>query len=314
MNCRKRRQFIRKRPEDSRRDTICGVRRSIFWILFALPLGGAELKIDHVTLAGANLEEMRRAFAAATGIGAEYGGAHANKATEMALASFPDGSYLELIAIQKNADPKAVQAHVWRPFLRENAGPCAFAIHVSDVAAEIRHFTSLGIHSGTVEKSGRTRPDGVALSWETADAGHGPRGSVLPFLIRDFTQREKRVYPSGKPTTTRFGGVALIVIGVRDLEATVALYRKAFDLPEPKRQRDEAFGAELAWFGETPVALATALKTDSWLATRIKQFGDGPAAVLLAGAPGETSPTTWFGKKLYWFTEPAFGWRIGAWR
>ena len=290
------------------------MRRRIFWVLFALPLGGAELKIDHVTLAGANLDEMRRAFTAATGIAAEYGGAHSNHATEMALTSFPDGSYLELIAIQKNADPAAVQEHVWSRFLRENGGPCAFAIHVSDVAAEVRRFTSLGIHSGAVEKSGRTRPDGVRLSWETANAGPGPRGSVLPFLIRDFTPRENRVYPSGKPTTMRFEGIGLVLVGVRDLGRSVALYRKAFDLPEPKRQRDDAFGAELAWFPGTPVALAAAVRSDSWLAKRIEQFGEAPCAVLLTGNLDNTPAATWFGRRLSWLDGPTFGWRIGVWR
>src|SRR5271165_5820242 len=58
-----------------------------------------QLHIDHVTVAGKNVEAMRKALETA-GIPTEYGGPHSNHATEMALASFPDGSYLELIAIQ----------------------------------------------------------------------------------------------------------------------------------------------------------------------------------------------------------------------
>jgi hypothetical protein len=85
--------------------------------ILALPVCGAELKIDHVTLAGVRLEEMRQAFTAATGIPTEYGGAHSNHVTEMALASFPDGSYLELMGIQKGADPAAVTAHTWNQFV-----------------------------------------------------------------------------------------------------------------------------------------------------------------------------------------------------
>jgi hypothetical protein len=81
------------------------------------------MKIDHVTLAGARLEEMREAFSIATGIPTEYGGPHSNHATEMALASFPDGSYLELMGIQPRADPVAVAAHPWSRFLRYNGGP-----------------------------------------------------------------------------------------------------------------------------------------------------------------------------------------------
>ena len=61
-------------------------------MIIATSLCAADLKIDHVTLAGARLESLRAAFTAATGIPTEYGGPHANHVTEMALSSFPDGS------------------------------------------------------------------------------------------------------------------------------------------------------------------------------------------------------------------------------
>jgi catechol 2,3-dioxygenase-like lactoylglutathione lyase family enzyme len=292
------------------------MRRAVALLMLALPGFCAELKIDHVTLAGSNLEEMRQAFNAATRIVAEYGGPHSNHATEMALASFPDGSYLELMGVQKQADPAAVASHVWSRFLNENAGPCAFALRVTDVSAEIQRLSNAGVRAGSTEKSGRTRPDGVALSWETADAGPGPRGSFFPFLIRDFTPRENRVYPSGKPTTTRFNGIGLVVIGVRDLDQSIALYRKAFELSEPRRQRDAAFGAELAWFDGTPVALAAPLAPVSWLAHRLARFGDSPCAFVLTaiGPMAASKPSSWFGRRVYWFDGAGLGGRIGAWR
>ncbi len=284
-------------------------------MVLALPACGVELKIDHVTIAGARLGEMRAAFSAAAGIPTEYGGPHSNHATEMALASFPDGSYIELMGIQQGADPAAVAAHTWSRFLRENGGPCAFALRVTDVNAEIERLSHAGIRVGGTEKSGRTRPDGVALSWETADAGPGPRGSFFPFLIRDFTPRDNRVYPSGKPTSTRFGGVGLVVIGVHSLEESIAQYRKAFQLPEPKRQRDEAFGTDLAWFDGTPVALAAPLTPVSWLAQRIAHYGDSPCAFVLTAIGGMKGrkPSNWFGRPLFWVDNGKLGWRLGAW-
>jgi hypothetical protein len=289
--------------------------RVVALTILALPVCGAELKIDHVTLAGARLEETREAFTAATGIPTEYGGAHSNHVTEMALASFPDGSYLELMGIQKGADPAAVMAHTWNRFLRDNGGPCAFALRVTDVSAEIQRLSKAGIRVGDAEKSGRTRPDGVALSWETADVGSGPRGSFFPFLIRDFTSRENRVYPSGRPTSTRFRGVGLVVVGVRNLEGSIAQYRRAFQLPEPKRQRDEAFGAYLAWFEGTPVALAAALTPDSWLAHRIAHYGDSPCAFVLTTSSGllGQKPSNWFGRLLFWMNDAKLGWHLGVW-
>src|SRR4051812_20036607 len=102
--------------------------------LLPLLLGGADLTIDHVTVAGANLKDMMAALATA-GIRSEPGGAHGNRATEMAIVSFHDGSYLELIARQSGADPQAVAAHAWGRFIEQNGGPCAWAVRAPDLAA-----------------------------------------------------------------------------------------------------------------------------------------------------------------------------------
>jgi len=291
------------------------MRTALALVFLALPISALDLKIDHVTVAGMRVEDMRKAFTAATGLPTEYGGPHANHVTEMALTSFPDGSYIELMGLQQQADPAAVTAHTWSQFLRDNGGPCAFALRVTDVSAEIRRLSSDGIHVGSAEKSGRTRPDGVTLSWETADIGSGPRGSFFPFLIRDFTPRDNRVYPSGKPTATGYRGVRIVVIGVHNLEESIVQYRKAFQLPEPKRQRDESFGADVAWFEGTPVALAASLKPDSWLARRVAHFGNSPCALVLTAAGGMTGqkPANWFGRPLFWFDDGRLGWHLGAW-
>ncbi len=276
----------------------------------ALTTQAAELHIDHVTVAGRDLAAMRQAFAAATGVAPEYGGAHANHATEMALASFADGSYLELMGLQQRADPAEVAAHTWSKFLRNNGGPCAFALRVSDVGAEVARLKAAGIMVADPQKSGRTRPDGFVLSWETADVGPGARGSLFPFLIRDFTPREKRV---GPPTTTRFGGVAKVVVGVEDFERAIAGYRLAYGLAAPLRERDEAFGAELAWFEGTPIVLAHGLGANSWLSQRVAAYGDAPCAFILsaAGGPMDAAKAVWFGKTVLWANEAKLGWRLG---
>jgi catechol 2,3-dioxygenase-like lactoylglutathione lyase family enzyme len=284
-------------------------------LLIMLPLAfaqAADLRIDHVTIAGAKLDQMRQAFSSATGISPEYGGPHANRATEMALVSFPDGSYLELMGLQPQADPAEVLKHTWSKFLRNNLGPCAFALRVPDVSEEVRRLGAAGIKVGEPETSGRTRPDGFRLSWETADIGPGARGSLFPFLIRDITPREKRVYPAGNPTTTRFRGIAKVVIGVRNLDDAIAQYRRAYGLDEPKRQLDEAFGAELAWFEGTPIVLAHGLGADSWLTQRVAGYGDAPCAFILAGSGGPmgAAATAWFGHDVIWASD-RLGWRLG---
>ena len=280
------------------------MRYSGILLLAILPVCAAKLKIDHVTVAGANLEALRAAFTAATGLPTEYGGRHANHATEMALTSFPDGSYIELMGIQAQADPSAVAAHEWRKFLEGNAGPCAFAI---------RAGSSIVIAGKPPQPGGRTRPDGTRLEWTIMDIGAGPRGTFFPFRIADITPRDKRAYPRGKPTTDRASGIGEVVIGVRDLEAAIILYRSTFELPAPKKERNAQFGADLAWFAGTPIVLAQGTGKDSWLAERIAKFGEGPCAFLLQSAGGLTTApdAPWFGTTVVWTNRQRLGWRLG---
>src|SRR5262249_50041454 len=147
--------------------------------LCALPMPAAELKIDHVTVAGHHLRSLQDALAVA-GIPSEYGGPHSNHPTEMALTSLPDRSYLELIAIQKDADPKVVDAHYWKKFLNTDAQPCAWAIQVPDVSAEARRLGAAGIKVSPPAKSGRARTDGVRIDWDIAVIGQGPNGTFFP--------------------------------------------------------------------------------------------------------------------------------------
>ncbi|MCU1337289.1 MAG: hypothetical protein JWO19_2870 [Bryobacterales bacterium] len=276
-------------------------------------LPAADLRIDHVTVAGRDLKAMRASLAA-LGIASEYGGPHSNHATEMALTSFPDGSYLELIAIQPNADPAAVAAHYWSKSMQNNAGPCAWAVRPQDFGFEAKRLQARNI-AVQPARSGRARPDGVRLEWEAAPVGTGPNGMFFPFLIRDFTPREQRATPAGKPSTQDFTGVARVVIAVRDLKDSVKRYRKAYGLPAPVQQDDAGFGARLAAFPGTPVVLAMPVNASSWLAARINSVGEGPSAFILharnAGSYRLSSKTAWFGAAISWLDTGKSGWWLG---
>lgn len=273
----------------------------------------SDLVIDHVTVAGNDLRAMQ-AKLASVGIRSEYGGPHSNHATEMALTSFPDGSYLELIAITKDADEKAVTAHYWSKQMQGNAGPCAWAIRAKDLASEVARLKR-GVLVTEPVRAGRERPDGVRLDWETANVGTEPNGTFFPFLIHDLTPRERRAYPSGKPTTSDFSGVSRIVIAVRDLQSSIVRYRQAFGRSEPAIQPDPASAARLAFFTGTPVILAVPLGPESWVARRIQEFGEGPCAFILS-SPNHfqyqgASKTSWFGAEISWFDPAKLGWRLG---
>jgi hypothetical protein len=274
--------------------------RLLLCLLCFLPLAmAAEWKVDHATIAGPSLKHLREMLDA-VGLRTEYGGQHSSGLTEMALMSFPDGSYLELIAW---TDPSASHpGQSWAGFMDSQGGPCAWAIAVDDIGHETARLKAAGIPAGDPAHSGRRRTDGVRLEWEMAGAGPGDRGSLLPFLIHDLTPRENRVYPHGKPTTEEYGGISRVVVGVKDLPKAIALYRKAFALPQPRQQKDAHLGATLAWFPGTPILLAAPLNSKSWLAARIDRFGEAPCAILLkdTGHP-RSGDTIWFDRMVSWF-------------
>jgi hypothetical protein len=233
---------------------------------------GGALRVDHVTIAGRDLKDLRERFAAG-GIRTEYGGKHTNGLTEMALASFADGSYLELMAAQ---DPKAgAPRHYWGKFIDGDAGPCAWAMASADIDADAK------LYGGQITAGGRKRPDGTELAWRTLSIGQGVQGTFFPFLIQDVTARELRAYPSGKPTLPEERGVAAVYIAVWNLEDAIARYRKMFHLPEPARSTDSTLGAKLAAFTGTPIVLAA--PRGGWIEQRLKAFGEAPCAFVLKG-------------------------------
>ena len=285
-------------------------------ILSLLPalLSAADLKIDHVTVAGSSLRELQANLSAA-GIPPVYGGAHTNGATEMALVSFPDGSYMELMAPQADADPHLIDRQPWVKFLRGNGGPCAWAVRETDLAAEVKRLRAAGIPVSVPVRGGRQVPDGVRLEWETSDVGLEPRGTFFPFLIRDLTELRLRTFPQTKLVNRDFRGVAKVVIAVRDLDAAIKRYQQAYGLPAPIKQVDPGFDAHLALLGGVPVVLAQPLTPESWLNDRLDQFGEAPCALVLgASRPGRyhaASQTRWFGIEISWFDPGKLGWRLG---
>jgi hypothetical protein len=283
-------------------------------MLPAMLLPAADFRIDHVTVAGSDIHSMQ-ARLSAVGIASVYGGAHQDHTTEMAMVSFPDGSYLELIALQPHAGPELVDRHVWAKFLKGEAGPCAWALRGQDLSAEVERLKAAGMAVSEPLAGGRERPDGVRLEWQTANIGAEIRGTFFPFLIQDGTARDLRAFPQGKPGNRDFPGVTRIVIAVRNLDTAIARYRQAFGLPAAVRQADPSFGAQLAILGNAPMVLAQPLRADSWLAARLDRFGEAPCGFILgASRPAgyhTASKTRWFGADIFWFDSGKLGWRLG---
>ena len=266
------------------------------------------LAIDHVTVAGVDLVRMHSALRA-VGIDTVYGGPHRDGVTEKALVSFPDGSYLELIAPLPHAPREIVDLHPWSGFLAGNAGPCAWAVCTPDLDAEVSRLRSAGIAVSTPIANGRRRPDGVQLNWRTATCGSEPMGSFFPFLVEDTTPRSLRAFPQGGPINRDYDGIARVVLGVRNLDEAMGRFVQAYGLSCTVRQVDRAFGAHFAVPDSAPIVLAEPLDSASWLSARLDRFGEAPCAVLLKPSDSENGSGP---LQMEWFDDRALGWRLGV--
>lgn len=275
-----------------------------------------SIKVDHVTICGADLAVLQDGFAR-FGLAADYGGPHASGGTQMAVLGLEDGSYLELVAPVK---PGAVTESSWSKLMLANAGACAWAVGSDNIQKDVNALKAAGLPVDGPFPGGRKKPDGKVLEWKTAALGTQQAGAMLPFMIQDSTPREWRVKPSASAAQMGLNGVAAVVLAVKDMDAAIALFRKAYGWPAPAREDHPEFGAKLAYFSGTPVILASALETDGWLATRLQELGDCPVAFLLGGpdfdkasAKAKPAPSAWFGRKLAWFdAERLQGARVGV--
>jgi hypothetical protein len=242
-----------------------------------------DLRIDHVTVAGRDLERLGEAFSEA-GLDAEYGGHHSNGITHMSVVGFRDGSYVELIS---TVDPDA-ESPWWNGPIHRDGGPCAWAIEVDDIEAVSAGLGDRGIVVDGPDRYQRTREDGTLVEWDLATLGEGELGATLPFLVSDRTPRERRVRPTGRLAESPIRGVDTVILGVSDVDDAIATFETAFGMSDPIRGEHEALSAAVASFPDQPVALAEPRGT-GWLADRIAAFGPRPVGYLL-GYDGDSVP------------------------
>ena len=276
-----------------------------------------QIKVDHASVCGSNLNTLQDGFAS-VGLKTDFGGPHAHGGTQMALLGFDDGSYLELIAPQKAG---ITVDSGWAKMIASNAGPCAWAIGSHDLKGDLARFKHEGLPADGPAPGSRTRPDGKVIEWETAMVGSAAPGSTLPFMIQDKTPRELRVQPSASVKGSPVTGIAVVILGVNDLDAASTLFRRAYGWNAPTFEDHPEFGTRLAYFPGSPVILATPLGEHSWLRGRLQALGESPVAYLL-GTPDLAAASTrytlssqskWFGRSLAWFDAAKLnGLRLGV--
>lgn len=258
--------------------------------------------VDHVTIAGTDLDRLCRTLADA-GLKPEYGGSHSNGVTHMSLLGFDDGSYVELISTVE----RGVSSPWWSQHVAADGGPCGWAIRTETISEDVDRLIALDIPVSGPEYYHRERPDGTLVEWDLAFPGEGEPGVVLPFLIEDRTPRERRVQPT--PVLARSGltGVETVTVCVDEFEHTVDRFRHVFEIPEPVVCDDEQFEARVADVPGTPIAVASP-DEGSWLGERLERFGPSPCSYLLGtsdfSATAEhlaiRAEESWFGRRVRW--------------
>ncbi len=259
------------------------------------------LEIDHVSVCGSNLDTLREAFTS-VGLASDVGGPHGNGITQMAIVGFDDASYIELIAPIKSG---VTEGSPWSKYMSGDLATCAWAVDTNVLLQEVDRLKKAGIAVTTPERGNRKRPDGMSVEWMTSNVGSGSQGSTMPFIIEDQTPRDWRVQITEALKGAPVFGVESVIIGVNNLDASIAQFRKAYGWAEPLIETQKEFG-KLAYFPGQPVILASG---GGWVSEHLNKFGESPVAYLLgtrdfAGATKKyhlAGSKPLFGQKLGWF-------------
>lgn len=144
-----------------------------------LPAGAATppAQIDHIMLGIDDLDRGIDSFEQLTGVRPVYGGKHP-RGTHNALVSLGDGTYLEIIAVQRGATPPAEPAGLTE---LHTLTPVGWAVSSKDSAQLRSRLTSAGMPVTEPGAGSRTTPAGTTLSWQTFNLKD--RFDEAPFFI-----------------------------------------------------------------------------------------------------------------------------------
>ncbi len=165
-------------------------------------------QIDHIILAGPDLDELQEYAERHLGVRPQPGGSHRGLGTRNALLGLGGQRYLELVA----PDPDQPEPAHPRPFRVDDLTEptlTGWALRAPGLAERVERARAKGVEIGDPRPMSRTRPDGTELDWELTSV-HTDLDGTVPFLI-DWGQTP---HPSdGLPS------VKLVTVRVRHPEA-----------------------------------------------------------------------------------------------
>lgn len=162
-------------------------------------------RLDHIVIAvGMELDAAMNAYRA-LGFSVVYGGIHASGATHNALIWFPEGAFIELMALTgRAATPGEVD---YSPMIRDRRGVAGVCLRPADFTAEIAARRARGEAVSAPERGGRLRPDGVQLAWQVAFVN----GGIDPFLIEWLSPPDSVRLPRDPAVITHANGVTGLI-------------------------------------------------------------------------------------------------------
>lgn len=196
------------------------------------------MHLDHIVIYVPDLERAMQNYTA-RGFTVSAGGQHAR--TENALIIFADGTYLELLALQKNVRRPLIRLAVklgliersaagktdmyWRllRWITRGTGIVDWCVAAPEISATLQGWKTEDRAIIPPQYFDRTRPDGKVAKWYLG----APKTFDLPFLIEDISDRDIRVPPASDDTHPNGAtGIAEITLSVPDPQKAQAQYEK----------------------------------------------------------------------------------------
>lgn len=173
--------------------------------------------IDHVVIVVENLENATAKYQA-LGFTVVPGGQHPT-GTHNALIGFSDGSYIELLAFQREAPE-----HRWWYWKERGGGIADVCARTTDMMSDIHRYRGADIEIEDPSPLSRLRPDGYLLKWHLA-IPESPITGIFPFLIEDETPREERV-PRQINHANKVTGISEVAIAVDNIDSVASSYER----------------------------------------------------------------------------------------
>jgi len=233
--------------------------------------------LDHIVIYVPNLSRAMEAYRG-LGFTVSAGGTHAR--TENALVIFADGSYLELLALQKNIKRPLIRLAVklgliersaggkddmyWRllRWISRGAGIVDWCVAAPEMKATLNDWKTDDRDIIPAEYFDRTRPDGKVAKWYLG----APKTLDLPFLIEDISARDIRVPLAGIDAHPNGA------VGIAEVNLSV---------PDPQKAQAQYQKLGLLQFGETKVRFEKGGSSHNRIALKIKYNGGEVRALTL---------------------------------